>query len=172
MIENIFGGSTMFVYSLRASTLKFFAVVCVALTALITMITFIPGYDGGELGYITTGNEKEISYDKIRNDEDAANFLTQFGWKVSGAPVESVEITIPEEFDKIFTGYNEIQKRQGLDLSKYKRKKIMRYTYEITNYEGEEGKVYANVIVYRNRVIGGDICSARPDGFIHGFERK
>ena len=45
----------MFVYSLRASTLKFFAVICVALTALITMITFIPGYDTGELGYITTG---------------------------------------------------------------------------------------------------------------------
>ena len=161
----------MFVYSLRASTLKFFAVVCVALTALITMITFIPGYDGGDLGYITTGNEKEINYDKIRNDEERAKFLEQFGWKVNPTPIESVEITVPEEFDKIFTGYNEIQKRQGLDLSKYKKKKVMRYTYEIINYEGEEGKVYANVIVYRNRVIGGDICSASPDGFIHGFEK-
>ncbi len=161
----------MFVYSLRASTLKFFAVVCVALTALITMITFIPGYDGGELGYITTGNQKEINYDKIRNDEDRANFLAQFGWKVNTTPVESVEITIPEEFDKIFTGYNEIQKRQGLDLSKYKKKNVMRYTYEITNYDGEAGKVYANVIVYRNKVIGGDICSAQVDGFIHGFEK-
>lgn len=162
----------MFVYSLRASTLKFFAVVCVAMTALITMITFIPGYDGGDLGYITTGNEKEINYDKIKTEEDRVNFLAQFGWKVNGAPVESVEITIPEEFDKIFTGYNEIQKRQGLDLSKYKKKSVMRYTYEITNYEGEKGKVYANIIVYRNRVIGGDISSARADGFIHGFEKQ
>ena len=161
----------MFVYSLRASTLKFFAVVCVALTALITMITFIPGYNGGDLGYITTGNEKEINYDKIRNDEERVKFLEQFGWQVNPTPVESVEITIPEEFDKIFTAYNEIQKRQGLDLSKYKKKKVERYTYEITNHEGEKGKVYANVIVYRNRVIGGDICSARPDGFIHGFEK-
>jgi hypothetical protein len=47
----------------------------------------------------------------------------------------------------------------------------MRYTYEITNYEGAEGKVYANVIVYRNKVIGGDICSANANGFIHGFEK-
>lgn len=161
----------MFVYSLRASTLKFFAVVCVALTALITMIAFIPDYNTGELGYITTGNEKEINYDKIKNDEDRAKFLSQFGWQVNPTPVESVEIVIPENFDKIFTGYNEIQKRQGLDLSKYKKKQVTRYTYEITNYGGADGKVYANVLVYRNKVIGGDICSARPDGFIHGFEK-
>ena len=161
----------MFVYSLRASTLKFFAVICVALTALITMITFIPEYDGGELGYITTGKESEISYDKIKTDADRARFLSQFGWQIVATPIESVEITIPDQFDKIFTGYNEIQKRQGLDLSKYKRKKVMRYTYEITNYEGEEGKVYANILVYKNKVIGGDICSARVDGFIHGFEK-
>ena len=161
----------MFVYSLRASTLKFFAVICVALTALITMITFIPEYDAGELGYITTGAQKEINYDKIKSDEDRANFLAQFGWKVSSTPVETAEIVIPEEFDKIFSGYNEIQKRQGLDLSKYKKKTVTRYTYEVTNYEGEQGKVYANVIVYRNKVIGGDICSANVKGFIHGFEK-
>lgn len=162
----------MFVYSLRASTLKFFAVVCVALTALVTMITFIPGYDGGELGYITTGNQKEISYDKIKTNEDRVNFLAQFGWQVGSEPVETAEIVIPSEFDKIFTGYNEIQKRQGLDLSKYKNKSVTRYTYEVNNYEGEEGKVYANVIVYRNKVIGGDICSADVNGFIHGFEKQ
>ena len=162
----------MFVYSLRASTLKFFAVICVALTALITMITFIPGYDTGELGYITTGTQKEINYDKIKTNEDRVNFLSQFGWQVKSEPVESAEITIPEEFDKVFTGYNEIQKRQGLDLSRYKNKNVMRYTYEITNYNGEDGKVYANVIVYRNKVIGGDVCSANVNGFTHGFEKK
>ena len=48
----------------------------------------------------------------------------------------------------------------------------MRYTYEVTNYEGESGKVYANVIVYRNKVIGGDICSEATDGFVSGFEKK
>ena len=172
MVEISLGGIAMFVYSLRASTLKFFAVVCVALTALVTMITFIPGYDGGELGYITTGNQKEISYDKIKTNEDRVNFLAQFGWQVGSEPVETAEIVIPSEFDKIFTGYNEIQKRQGLDLSKYKNKSVTRYTYEVNNYEGEEGKVYANVIVYRNKVIGGDICSADVNGFIHGFEKQ
>ena len=161
----------MFVYSLKASTLKFFAVVCVAITALITMIAFIPEYDAGELGYITSGKEQEIRYDKIKTNEDRVNFLAQFGWKVKSEPMENKEVTIPKEFDKIFTGYNEIQKRQGLDLSRYKNKNVERYTYEITNYPGETGRVYANVLVYRNKVIGGDVCSADVNGFIHGFEK-
>ena len=161
----------MFVYSLRASTLKFFAVVCVALTALVTMIAFIPGYDGGGLSYISTGANKEIKYDKIKTNDDRVEFLAQFGWQVKNDPVETADITLPSEFDKIFTGYNEIQKRQGLDLSKYKNKTVTRYTYEITNYDGADGRVFANVIVYRGKVIGGDVCSADVNKFIHGFEK-
>ena len=156
----------MFVYSLRASTLKFFAVVCVALTALITMITFIPSYDGGELGYITTGKEEKINYDKIKTEEDRVGFLSQFGWSVKGAPVEVAEITVPSEFDKIFTGYNEIQKKQGLDVSKYTRKKITRYTYEVTNASCD-GKVYANLFVYRGRIIACDVSSLDGEGFVY-----
>ena len=43
-----------------------------------------------------------------------------------------------------YTGgeYNEIQKQQGLDLSKYRRKNATRYTMEITNYGEYNGKVY------------------------------
>ena len=158
----------MFIYSLRASTLKFFAVVCVALAGLITLIAFIPAY--GQDTQTVSGNV-DIDYTGVKTNEDRIEFLKQFGWEVKPEAKESVEVTIPSEFEKIFTGYNEIQKRQGLDLSDYKKKKVTRYTYEVTNYEGAEGTVYANILVYRNRVIGGDICSADVTGFIHGFEK-
>ena len=158
----------MFIYSLRASTLKFFGVVCVALAALITLIAFIPTYDADA----AAGTTVSYNYEKIKNDDDVENFLGRFGWKVGAEPHESVEVTIPDEFDKIFTAYNELQKQQGLDLSRYKRKKVMRYTYVIENYPDYEGTVYANVLVYRNKVIGGDICTADVHGFIHGFEKK
>lgn len=159
----------MFIYSLRASTLKFFAVVCVALVTLITLITFIPDYSSVSASADNREISKSYNYDKIKTNEDRVNFLSQFGIEVKPEPVESVEITVPSSFDKIFTGYNEIQKKQGLDLSKYKNKKIMRYTYEVTNYEGYEGRVYATVLIYRNKVVGGDVCSADVKGFIHGF---
>jgi hypothetical protein len=81
-------------------------------------------------------------------------------------------VTIPGEFDKVFVGYNELQKQQGLDLSQYKRKDVTRYTYKITNYKDYNGTVYANLLIYRGRVIGGDICSADVNGFVSGFDSK
>jgi len=159
----------MFIYSMRASTLKFFAVVCVALVALITLIAFVPSFDGG-YATASASNSESYNYEKIKTNEDRVNFLSQFGWQVKGDPVNSEKVSVPDTFDKVLMGYNEIQKEQGLDLSKYKGKELMRYTYEITNYKDYDGVVYATVLMYRNKVVGGDICSADPAGFIHGFE--
>ena len=162
----------MFVYSLRAGTIKLVGVVCVALTVLITLIAFVPTYAVSSQTSAGVGAAKEISYDKIKSSEDVVNFLSQFGWAVEGSPMETKTVTIPGEFDKVFATYNEMQKEQGLNLSKYKGKDVTRYTFAVTNYEGYEGKVLANVLVYRNRVIGGDICSADLSGFVHGFEKQ
>ena len=160
----------MFVYSLRAGTVKLIGVICVALTVLITLIAFVPTYTISSQAS-TDATEVSYRYDKIKTSDDVAAFLSQFGWEVDTAPVESKEVTIPAEFDKIFSAYNELQREQGLDLSKYKRKQVTRYTFKITNYEGYDGTVYANVLIYRNRVVGGDICSADAMGFVQGFEK-
>lgn len=164
------GGKVMFIYSLRANTVKFFGIICMALIALITLIAFIPAY---EPDVATAGEAAEVtvSYSKIKTNEDRIKFLSQFGWEVDSEPVETKEVVIPAEFDKIFAGYNQIQRAQGLDLGKYKKKKLMRYTYNVTNYDGE-GTVYANILVYRNRVVGGDICSSDAGGFVQGFEKN
>lgn len=160
----------MFVYSMRASTVKLVGVICVALTVLITLIAFVPTY--GIAGSTDADAEVTYSYDKIKTVSDAAAFLSQFGWKVDPTPTEIKAVTIPGEFDKVFAAYNELQKAQGLNLSKYKSREVTRYTFRITNYEGYDGTVLANVLVYRNRVVGGDICSADASGFVHGFEKK
>ena len=166
----------MFIYSFRAATLKFFGIIAITLVALIAIIAFVPVYaEGGSVNNDTPANVSgegiEYSYDKVKTSADAANFLAQFGWTVDGGNAKSVNVTIPAEFDKVFAAYNEIQRAQGLDLSKYKKKEITRYTFEVTNYPNYEGKVYANVLVYRNKVVGGDICSADVSGFVHGFEK-
>ena len=155
----------MFIYSMRARTLKFFGLICLCLVVVIVGITFVPGYVKA-----SAAPSGEINYGKIKTEEDRINFLKQFGWEIKGEAIESESVTIPAEFDKIFGGYNEIQKRQGLDLARYKGKEMMRYTYEISNYPNYDGKVMANLLVYRGKVVGGDICSADVKGFIHGFE--
>jgi hypothetical protein len=65
--------------------------------------------------------------------------------------------------------YNELQKQQGLDLSKYGKKTVTRYTLEVTNYPNYSGTVFANVLTFRGKVIGGDICSSDSRGFLHTF---
>lgn len=165
----------MFIYSFRAATLKFFGIIAITLVALIAIIVFVPVYAEGGTGNAadTPTNVQgsvEYNYDKVKSSADAANFLAQFGWTVDGGNAKAVTVTIPSEFDKVFTAYNEIQRAQGLDLSKYKKKELTRYTFVVTNYKDYEGVVYANVLVYRNKVVGGDICSADVAGFVHGFE--
>ncbi len=160
----------MFIYSLHANTIKFFAVICLSLTALIALIVFVPTYaqqnDAAQVGV-----DASYNYEKIKSNEDRINFIKQFGWNVEAQPLKEQEVIIPAEFDKIFAAYNEIQRAQGLDLSSFKKKNVMRYTYAVTNYPDYEGTVYINILVYRNTVIGGDVCSADVNGFIHGFER-
>ena len=161
----------MFVYTCRAGTIRFFAVIVLAVAALAALVIFVPAYQPVSAGADSSDEAVRISYDRIKTNEDRVKFLSQFGYEVSEDPLETVEITLPEKFDKVYAGYNELQKAQGLDLSKYRRKTVMRYTYEVKNYDGYNGgKVLANVIVYRGRVIGGDVCSADPQGFVHGFE--
>lgn len=161
----------MFVYTCRAATIRFFAVIVLAVAALAALVIFVPAYQPVSAGADSSDEAVRISYDRIKTNEDRVKFLSQFGYEVSEDPIETVEITLPEKFDKVYAGYNELQKAQGLDLSRYRRKTVMRYTYEVKNYDGYNGgKVLANVIVYRGRVIGGDVCSADPQGFVHGFE--
>ena len=161
----------LFVYSIRAQTLKFFSIVALSVAALLILVAFIPTYEPTVINtlYTETAN---VKFDKIKTNDDRIDFLEQFGWTVSENPVDEKAVKIPQKFDKIMLSYNEFQRQMGLDLAKYKGKEVTRYTYEVTNYPEYEGRVYANLLVYRNKVIGGDICSADSQGFLQGFVKN
>ncbi|MGM9632455.1 MAG: DUF4830 domain-containing protein [Eubacteriales bacterium] len=161
----------MFIYSMHANTIKFFAVICLSLAALIALIAFVPTYMQSE-DSAQVGADASYNYEKIKTNEDRINFFKQFGWEVNPQPLREEEVVIPKDFDKIFSQYNEIQRAQGLDLTAFKKKCVKRYTYAVTNYPGYDGEVYINILVYRNNVIAGDVCSADVNGFVHGLERK
>lgn len=159
----------MFIYAIKANTLKFFGVIGLAVLSLAVVVFCIPEYTPVTTGSIAVAMSK-YNFDKIKTSSDAVEFLEQFGWELEPTPVEEVTLKIPAEFDKVMNAYNELQKKQGLDLSKYRGKQVVRYTYKITNYPNYAGTVFANVIVYKNRVVGGDVCSSDVTGFIGGFE--
>ena len=107
-----------------------------------------------------------IDFSGMKTNEDRVKFIKNFGLDVSEEPIETEEFSVPEDFERVISGYNEIQKKQGLDLTKYKNKKVTRYTYRVTNYQGYEGEVNVNLIIYKSAVIACDVSSADPTGFV------
>ena len=80
-------------------------------------------------------------------DENTLNrrFLSRYGISVKETPYLAEEIIIPETFDDFYKNYNVLQIESGLNLSDYKGKKAIRFTYEILNFPENVGNtVFAN----------------------------
>ena len=160
----------MFIVSVRSSAVKV-AVLSVLLAACTVFGLFAAGKS---ISASVRSDDFGISY-LARDARERISFLSQFGWEVAEDPVEVSEVIIPAEFDGAYEKYNEIQKEQGLDLSKYGGRRAKRWTYEIKNYPGYEnrdGLIQVNIFVYDGRVIGADICSLETDGFIRSLIKE
>ena len=104
---------------------------------------------------------------EINSPEDAADFLNELGWEPDRTQIEATESVLPDDFDQILINYNDLQKQQDCDLTLFSGKEITVYTIPITNYGNNDQNVYATLIVHNKKVIGGDIHSAKMDGFMH-----
>lgn len=158
----------MFIYSVKASSIRLGALILLSLVIICALVVLIPSYDTVSV----FADDGSVVYTGAKTNEGRIEFLRKFGWEVETTPRDEVNVTIPTEFDSVFSGYNDLQKLQGLDLAKYKKKTVTRYTYVITNYPDYEGTVFANLLIYKGKVIGGDICTESGDGFIHGFSKN
>ena len=150
----------MFIYSVRASTLKFAAFLILTAVFLLGITAF-----AGEELTPTASINGSVDYSGVSTNEERVAFIERFGIKVEQTPKEERSFPIPENFDRVILGYNELQKKQGLDLSRYVKKRVTRYTYRVTNHMSE-GEVYANLFIYRGRVVAADISSLDPEGFV------
>ena len=101
----------------------------------------------------------------MRSNEERVAYLKQLGWEVSTSPVMAEELLIPETFDESYAEYLALQSQQGFDLTKYTGKRIKRYTYDITNYPDNQVGVQAAVLVYKGKIIGGQV-QAKDGSFV------
>lgn len=107
---------------------------------------------------------------KVANTAEMVSYLNSFGWEVAEEPCEIVEISIPTEFNDVYQKYNKLQQSQGFDLSVFKGEPVKRFTFEVRNYPEETEYVRANLLIYQERVIAGDISSVKADGFMQGLQ--
>ena len=151
----------MFVMTAKLSKTKLFAAGLILLAAIILVVVFVTA-GGGETGENIPVGE---------TNDDRVAYLASFGWSVNAQPNQTQQVKIPDSAEnKVFARYNELQLSQGFDLTKYAGKEATRYVYEILNYPEAEEPVYASILVYDGKIIGGDITDSSPNGLIHGFQ--
>ena len=155
----------MFVYSIKSKQIKLFLLIAFVVLTVISL--FILSQESTD---VANADKSSI---KASTAEERLTFISQFGWEVQEDPVEVCEVIIPAEFDETYTQYNDIQLKQGFDLTTYAGVRVKRWTYSVKNYPGHENKNYIriNLLVYEGLVVGGDVCSIELDGFMHGFEK-
>lgn len=147
----------MFAFSLRKIRIQ----VCLVMIACTVMLTV----------YLVLGSSGSVH--TSATGDMVCEFLSAEGIHPVPGSMEHSVYTVPEEFDKVMQGYNELQKSQGYDLSKYKNKTVEKYSYTVADYPGYENTdfIKAHVFVYGGEIIAGDICSVKLNGFMEGIKR-
>ncbi len=90
-------------------------------------------------------------------------FLKQFGLEPVADSRKSESIVIPGDFNEVYDDYNNLQKKIGLDLSRFKGREAEKITYELE----DSTEKYAVILVCNGRVIGGHLTNGE-----YGDENK
>ncbi len=101
-----------------------------------------------------------------KTNADRLIFIKQAGYDVLDNNPTSQAVIIPETFYEVYENYNRLQKRSGYDLLIYKGCEVTIYTYKINTPQNYSGECVINIIVYNDRIIGGDVSSVEMGGFM------
>ena len=151
----------MMVMTAKVNLKKIMVILAAAAALLLALILLLGGGDS---------EPTAATVPPVSGNDSRVQFLKNFGWDVVTTPTESSQVRIPQQTSDVFDRYNTLQKGQGYDLSAFAGKNVMRYVYQINNYPGAKGPVYATLLVHRNQVIGGDVTDTTPGGKIRGFK--
>ena len=151
----------MFVYTWKFSKKKL-TIAILAIVVLIAAILLIFSGGGEAKAAISLSGSARTAKDRV-------SLIKSLGWAIEEEPIETQSVVIPTAFTGVYADYAKLQEEQGFNLSKYAGKEATRYTYRVLNYPGVEDSVVIDIIVYRGKVIAGDVQSVRLDGFMQGL---
>lgn len=101
-----------------------------------------------------------------KTNADRLVFIKNLGYNMLNNEPATKAVNIPEVFYDVYKNYNTVQQAAGYDLSLFKGCEVTIYTYQINPPLDYTGECVINLIVYKDRIIGGDVSSAALGGFM------
>lgn len=111
------------------------------------------------------GGDKETEVITAATNEERVAYLEGLGWQVEPQPIETLDLQLPEKLEGEWDAYAKLQKGQGLPFSEFAGQAVKRYTYTVTNYPEIPQGVQANLYLWGDQIIGGDVIFTGQGGF-------
>ena len=156
----------MFICTLKFDRKK--AAFCVVMIGLILIGIILLA--GAHSQKTATGGVIEEPNASVKTEKARVAYLTACGWKVESPALREESVVIPRSFSSVFEKYNELQKQQGFDLSRYCGMELKLYTYRVLD-SGLGDEVLAVLYVHDNCVVGGDVHSTALNGSMCALRR-
>lgn len=97
-------------------------------------------------------------------------YLIDLGYTIDEGFTEEIRhLTLPTKFSETYINYNELQKRNGFDLAKYKGFTITQYTIKVFD-KNKRDDLFAHILLFEGRLIGGDVAATAIDGYMKGLK--
>ena len=103
---------------------------------------------------------------RAETNEARIQYLESLGWEVDGEPIEVLRLTLPEELVEPYRSYNDLQLKQGFDLTPFLGETLERCTYGVKNYPGHPDGCQADLYLSDGVIVAGDVVCTGANGFI------
>ena len=111
------------------------------------------------------GGDKETEVITAATNEERVAYLEALGWQVEPQPIETLDLQLPEKLEGEWDAYAKLQKGQGLPFSEFAGQAVKRYTYTVTTSPEIPQGVQANLYLWGDQIIGGDVIFTGQGGF-------
>ncbi len=132
--------------------------------AVLVLLAAVLALRSGKTGADTT------EAPRVETNEQRVAYLAALGWEVEPEPLETLRLTLPDTLEEPYRSCNELQLKQGFDLTACLGETLERSTYRLTNYPGRPDGCQADLYVLNGEVVAGDVVCTGANGFIATLE--
>ncbi|MDD3429559.1 MAG: DUF4830 domain-containing protein [Oscillospiraceae bacterium] len=148
----------MFVVTLNKPVLKKIAVVTCCALVLVAGVAIVGGVIKGKTEAVNVAANTSV-----KNTDDMVNYLLGYGVDTDVGTAEVSNVKVPKKFDADFEAFNEVIKKSGGDLNKYKGKTVEKWLILSPGRSTADQQAYAVLLIYKEKIVGSYIIT-KPAG--------